>query len=258
MPTSIQEKVPVACPRCGHVQPEPRGAYSTICKKCHEHFRLDELLQPSPARQPPARARSPEIERRKIACFDCGTELEVPVTAESTMCKRCSHHVDLRDYHITSAVSKNFRTKGLFVVEEKGNVFNTEVLVGDAIIKGKFLGKLVAERSLTVYTGAQIRGSFKTGRLIVPAGNGFAWKDTLTIGGAEIAGELVANVKTSGTVWLRSTARFFGDVEAANLVIEEGAAMVGAAKIGIDPELAAQSATFPASDPVKAKVGILG
>ena len=257
MPTSIQEKVPIACPRCGHVQPEPRGAYSTICKKCHEHFRLDEL-RPSPARQPTQRARQPEIERRKIACFDCGTELEVPVTAESTMCKRCSHHVDLRDYHITSAVSKNFRTKGLFVVEEKGNVFNTEVLVGDAIIKGKFLGKLVAERSLTVYTGAQIRGSFKTGRLIVPAGNGFAWKDTLTIGGAEIAGELVANVKTSGTVWLRSTARFFGDVEAANLVIEEGAAMVGAAKIGIGPELAAQSAIFPASDQVKAKAGILG
>ena len=251
MPTSMQEKVPVACPRCGHVQPEPRGAYSTICRKCHEHFRLDDL-QPSPARQPTARARPPEIERRKIACFDCGTELEVPVTAESTMCKRCSHHVDLRDYHITSAVSKNFRTKGLFVVEEKGNVFNTEVLVGDAIIKGKFLGKLVAERSLTVHSGAQIRGSFKTGRLIVPAGNGFAWKDTLVIGGAEIAGELVANVKTVGTVWLKSTARLFGDVEAANLVIEEGAAMVGAAKIGVVPAPTARVAAPPSAEQIKA------
>jgi len=160
--------------------------------------------------------------------------------------------VDLRDYHITSAVSKNFRTKGLFVVEEKGNVFNTEVLVGDAIIKGKFLGKLVAERSLTVHSGAQIKGTFKTGRLIVPVGNGFAWKDTLTIGGAEIAGELVANVKTGGTVWLKSTARFFGDVEAVNLVIEEGAAMVGAAKIGIVPGPAEQSAALPAGDQLKA------
>jgi cytoskeletal protein CcmA (bactofilin family) len=168
------------------------------------------------------------------------------------MCKRCSHHVDLRDYHITSAVSKNFRTKGLFVVEEKGNVFNTEVLVGDAIIKGKFLGKLVAERSLTVYNGAQIKGSFKTGRLIVPAGNGFAWKDTLAIGGAEISGELVANVKTGGTVWLKSTARLFGDVEATNLVVEAGAVIVGAAIIGVVPAPAAPSAAFPAGEQVKA------
>jgi cytoskeletal protein CcmA (bactofilin family) len=33
-------------------------------------------------------------------------------------------------------------------------------------------------------------------------------------------------------VLLKSTARFFGDVEAANLVVESGAVFVGVARVG--------------------------
>jgi cytoskeletal protein CcmA (bactofilin family) len=43
----------------------------------------------------------------------------------------------------------------------------------------------------------------------------------------------VANVNAEGTLWLKSTARFFGDVTAANLVVEPGALFVGAARIGL-------------------------
>ena len=49
---------------------------------------------------------------------------------------------------------------------------------------------------------------------------------------AEISGELVARLKAQGTVHLRSTARFFGDIHAGSLVIDEGAVFVGAAEIG--------------------------
>src|SRR5205823_4312057 len=129
-------------------------------------------------------------ELRKLTCFECGTELEVALSAQSTMCKRCSSHIDLRDYLITNAVSRNFKTKGQFVIELKGYVFNTEAVVGDAVIRGKFLGKLVAEHSLTLYSTADIKGSFKTGRLIIPAENHFRWKEQIAAGTAEIAGEL--------------------------------------------------------------------
>jgi len=157
----------------------------------------------------------------------------VPLAAESTMCKRCSSHVDLRDYQITQTVSKNFRTYGRLVIEEKGYILNTDSRVGEAIIKGRFIGKIEADRLLEVHSTANIKGSFKTGRLVIPAGNRFRWPETLKIGGADIGGELVANVTTKGTVVLRSTARFFGDVEAGNLVIESGAVIVGDARIGI-------------------------
>lgn len=227
MPASKQDKVRVTCPHCGHEQLEPRTAISTVCKKCREHLDVQEVLRPT--RKTVERAP----ERRRITCFDCGAELEVALSAESTMCKRCSSYVDLHDYRITNAVSKNFKTKGSFVVEPKGYVFNTEVTVSDAVIKGRFHGKLFAERSLTIYSTAEFKGSFKTGRLVIPAENHFRWKESISVGAAEIAGELAANLHAKSTIILKSTARLFGDVEAGGLVVEAGAVVVGQCRIGL-------------------------
>jgi len=99
-------------------------------------------------------------------------------------------------------------------------------------VKGRVIGKLVAERSLEIHTTASIKGTVSAGRLIVPAGNHFRWAEALRVGAAEIGGELVANLQSAGTVLLRSTARLFGNVEARNLVVESGAVFVGAARIG--------------------------
>jgi hypothetical protein len=54
----------------------------------------------------------------------------VSVAAASTMCKRCGSYLDLADYRITQTVSKNFRTHGRLVIEEKGYVLNSEAQVG--------------------------------------------------------------------------------------------------------------------------------
>jgi cytoskeletal protein CcmA (bactofilin family) len=69
--------------------------------------------------------------------------------------------------------------------------------------------------------------------LIIPAGQNFRWPEVLRVGGAEIGGELVAHLRTTGTVQLKSTARVFGDVEAGHFIVESGAVFVGGAKIGI-------------------------
>jgi cytoskeletal protein CcmA (bactofilin family)/DNA-directed RNA polymerase subunit RPC12/RpoP len=221
-----EDTVSVACPKCGHTQPEPRTAYSCICKKCRAHFRVAESLHPPPQLPPPA------FEQKRVVCFQCGAELDVPVAAASTMCKRCSSHLDLSDYHITQSLSKNFRTHGRMVIEERGYLLNTDSLVGDAVIKGRLIGKLVARRTLAIHSTAHIKGSFTAGRLIIPAGNHFRWPEVLRVGGAEIAGELAAHLQTTGTVQLKSTARLFGNVEAGHLIVESGAVFVGAAKIG--------------------------
>ena len=216
----------MTCPKCGHVQPEPRSAYSTLCKQCHEHFRIQEALHPS------AKPQKPAIEQKQVRCFQCGAELQVSAAAESTMCRKCSAHVDLCDYQVNQTVSKNFRTHGRLVIEAKGYLLNTDSHVGEAVLKGRFIGKLVAERSLEIHSTAHIKGSFSAGRLIVPAGNHFRWAEALRVGAAEIGGELVANLHSAGTVLLKSTARFFGDVQAGGLVVESGAVFVGAARIG--------------------------
>jgi cytoskeletal protein CcmA (bactofilin family)/DNA-directed RNA polymerase subunit RPC12/RpoP len=226
MPPSQPDRISVTCPKCGHSQPEPRTAYSSICKKCHQHFRLEEALHPT------AQPSKPQLEQRQVRCFQCGAELAVPLVAASTMCKKCGSHVDLADYRITQTVSKNFRTHGRLLVEEKGYVLNADALVGDAVIKGRFIGKLVAAGTLEINSSANIKGSFTAARLVIPAGHHFRWLEPVRIEAADIGGELVATLQTTGTVRLRSTARFFGAVQARNLVVESGAVFVGTARIG--------------------------
>ena len=226
MPAKKQDQVLLTCPHCGHQQPESRTAFSTRCKKCGRHLRVQEILNPAPKAPP---AAPPQ---RLITCFECGAELKVSASAESTMCKRCSNYVDLHDYHITTAIAKNFKTKGTFVVEPKGYVFNTESIVGDAVIRGRYHGKLVAERSLTIYSTADLKGSLAAGHLVIPAENHFRWPDRIEVGTAEIAGELAVGLRAHGTVTLKSTARFFGNAEAENLVVEDGAVVVGQMQIG--------------------------
>ena len=218
--------VAIACPRCGYSQREPRSAYSTICKNCQQHFRLEDVLRPA------AKASRLVIEQRRVRCFQCGTDLEVPRAAASTMCKRCSSYVDLSDYRITQATAKNYRTHGWVVIEEKGYLLNTDTLAGEAVIKGKLIGKLVAQGTLEVYSSANIKGQISAGRLVIPAGNHFRWPEPLLAGAAEIIGELVADLQVSGTVHLRSTARLFGNIRASNLIVEASAVFVGSAKIG--------------------------
>ena len=159
----------------------------------------------------------------------------MPLAATSTMCKRCGSHVDLTDYRITQTVSKNFRTHGHLVIEEKGYVLNADAVVGDAVIKGRFIGKLVAAGTLEINSSAKIKGSFTAARLVIPAGHHFRWPETLRFETADIHGELVATLQAGGTVWLRSTARFFGAVQAASLVVESGAVFVGTAHVGAAP-----------------------
>jgi len=227
MSAKKQDQVLVACPHCGHQQPESATAFSTICKKCGQHLRVQDILKPAP--KPTGRAP----QQKHVTCFECGTELTVPASAESTMCKRCSQYVDLHDYHITSAVAKNFKTKGVFVVEAKGYVFNSETIAGDAIIMGRFHGKLSVERSLTIYSTADIKGTLTTRHLIIPAENHFRWLDPIKVVSAEIAGELAAPLHARGTITLKPTARLFGNLDAGGLVVEDGAVVVGQMRIGL-------------------------
>ena len=234
------EKVPVTCPRCGHSQLEPAAAYSSACKKCGQHFRLEAVLRPH------AQAAKQVRGTRKVRCFSCGTDLDVPSTAQSTMCKRCSSHIDLQDYNITSTVSKNFRTKGRFVIEETGYLLNTDSIAGEVILKGKLRGKLAAD-VFQIEPTAEIKGSFRAGHLIIPAATRFRWGETIPLTTAEIAGELVANLHLTGTVVLKSTARFFGDILAAEVIVEEGAVWVGQAKVG--PHLVTEFRQAPVAAP---------
>jgi cytoskeletal protein CcmA (bactofilin family) len=220
-----QDQAVLTCPQCGHQQPVSRAAFSANCKKCNRYLRVQDLLNPAPKRA------EPPPQQKQIACFDCGTQFEVPATAHSTMCKRCSSYIDLHDYNITNAVSKNFKTKGIFVVQPSGYVFNTEAMVREAVIKGRFLGKLIVERSLTIYSTAEIKGSFAAAQLIIPPANHFRWSNEIKVDAAEIEGELQANLNVRLLV-VKPRGRLFGNVKAKSVAVESGGVLVGEARIG--------------------------
>src|SRR5262245_24405949 len=71
---SKQKKLSATCPKCGHEQLEPPGAYSTVCKKCRTHFRLDAEVKVSTPK-----LQKSNIEQKKVSCFQCGAQLEVPL-----------------------------------------------------------------------------------------------------------------------------------------------------------------------------------
>lgn len=231
MPSATKpEQVLVACPHCGRSQPEAPSAYSTFCRHCGRHFHVQEVLKPE------LKVPDRVLRQRRITCFECGTELDVAASAESTMCKWCSRYLDLHDYRITTALAKNFRTKGRFLLEPRGYVFNSETIAGEIILKGKFHGRLIAEQSLTIYSTAEIKGSLTTAHLVIPEENRFRWPDHLQVGSAEIAGELAAALHATGTVTLKATARWFGDLVAGQLVVEAGAVVVGKLQVGHRPD----------------------
>jgi cytoskeletal protein CcmA (bactofilin family)/DNA-directed RNA polymerase subunit RPC12/RpoP len=226
MAAKTQAKALVVCPHCGHQQSEARAAISTNCRQCGQHLLIQEL------RRPIAKAAAPTVAQHRHTCFDCGTEIDVPAAAQSAMCKRCSSYLDLKDYTITNAVSKNFKTKGRFVIEPKGYLFNTSVMAREIVVKGQVIGKLTAEESLIWYSTAEIKGSFQTKRLIIPADNYFHTKESLRVSVVEIAGELVGSIVAENSVMIRASGRLFGDVQARHLIVEAGAILVGRMRIG--------------------------
>jgi cytoskeletal protein CcmA (bactofilin family) len=238
MPGAPLERAPVTCQHCGHTQLEPVAVITTVCRSCRRaiHVREDARTPRKATKRalPTLTAAKPAVELRELQCFTCNTRLSVPVSAESTMCKRCSSHIDLRDYVINQAVSKNFRTHGRFEVKPRGYVFNTDSIVGEAVLRGRFHGKLHAKHRLEIYTGAEIKGSFQTGLLVVPQGQVFTWPQVIKVDSAEIAGELDATLEVSGVVSVKSSGRLFGDVRARNLSVEHGAVIVG--HMGIIPD----------------------
>src|SRR5260370_19744812 len=102
MPSSKKDTVQVSCPRCGYAQPEPRGAYSTVCKNCQQHSRVQEALRPA------AKTSKVVIEQRRVPCFQFGTGLEAAKGAASTIGQRCRGYADLSDYRVTQTGSHKF------------------------------------------------------------------------------------------------------------------------------------------------------
>src|SRR4051794_11769776 len=102
---------------------EYAAAKSTMCRQCGSAFAPSapkhaeiKLRAPREATALPSVAEEPSLlgkiegfwakQRSSVVeCFECKAKQEVTSAATSTTCPRCSAHLDLRDYKITTSFS---------------------------------------------------------------------------------------------------------------------------------------------------------
>ncbi len=115
---------------------EYAAAKSTMCRQCGAHFvpsapKLEVRLRPKD--EQPLDLADPSLFRKLegfwnkhhssvIECFDCKATQEISSAATSTICPKCSKHIDLRDYKITTSFSRSIRTHGHVHLTAKGDL----------------------------------------------------------------------------------------------------------------------------------------
>ena len=136
---------------------EYAAAKSTMCRQCGAHF-VPSAPKLQAAASPQRRTRRARC--RSVALAKTGGLLEQDTTARSssvliarprrksvpprtsTICPKCSKHIDLRDYKITTSFSRSIRTHGQVHLTAKGDLSSSNVICRSALIEGKLRGNL--------------------------------------------------------------------------------------------------------------------
>src|SRR3954453_2167208 len=157
---------------------EYAAAKSTMCRQCGSAFspsapKLEIKLRPPREAAPEATPAPASVEasiRQKfeglwgkqrssvVECFECKAKQEVTSAASSTTCPKCSAHLDLRDYKITTSFSRAIRTHGEIYVTAKGDLSSSNVTCSTALIVGKLRGDLHCSGNVTINYDGKIPG----------------------------------------------------------------------------------------------------
>jgi len=134
-----------------HQQPEPRGAFLTFVESGAKHFRVQELSIRA------AGAPNARWSGVRVTVSSAVPELDFP-SAESTMCKRAAV-MWTKNATITASPpqSPEFQDQGRVHHRAESCVFNSETIAGDVRSGESSMENLTAERSLTIYSAAEIQ-----------------------------------------------------------------------------------------------------
>jgi len=108
---------------------------------------------------------------------------------------------------------------------EKGTIDEIHTVLG---LGSRFEGKLYFEGVVRIdgFFSGEI---FTKGKLIV--GEKGEVKGNIEVDEVDVAGIVEGNIVSSGKVWLRSSARVFGDIQTRVFIVEEGALFNGVCKM---------------------------
>ncbi|MCA1660034.1 MAG: polymer-forming cytoskeletal protein [Verrucomicrobiaceae bacterium] len=271
------------CPHCGFKQMEYAAVKSTMCRQCGSAF------APSAPKQPEIKLRAPreavasapaavadhaasllhkldglwgKQRSAVVECFECKTKQEVTSAAHSTTCRRCSAHLDLRDYKITTSFSRAIRTHGQVHVTAKGDLSSSQVMCRSALIEGKLRGDLHCAGTLTIHYSGKVPGRVLAEHVLIERRSVVQFFRRVRTKTIEIRGQMVGDIIAEGVVVIHRNASLDGNVTAKSISVEKGGVFTGQLVIGnaglTQAELLPTQAPEPTSTPSQSEIVLPG
>ena len=225
---------------------EYAAAKSTMCRQCGAHFapsapkmevRLRAHDEPAPPTMEPSMFRKLEgfwakATNSEIECFECKAKQEVSSAASSTFCPKCSTHIDLRDYKITTSFSRSIKTHGEIHLTTKGDLSSSSVTCRSALIEGKMRGNVHCAGTATINFTGKIPGRLTAEHVLVERKSVVQFFRRIRVKSLEIRGQMTGEVIAQGAVVIHRNAVLDGNVTAKSISVEKGGSFTGQLVIG--------------------------
>jgi cytoskeletal protein CcmA (bactofilin family) len=234
---------------------EYAAAKTTMCRQCGGSFapaaaprpefklRAREEVAPAPASVSASGEAALSLRRKidgiwgkqrnlVVECFDCKATQDVISSATSTTCPKCSAHLDLRDYKITTNFSRAIRTHGEVHVTARGDLSSSNVVCRSALIEGKLRGNLHCAGTVTINYSGKIPGRLTADHVLIERKSEVQFFRTLNVKSIEIRGQMTGQVMAETVVVIHRNASLDGDVTAKAISVEKGGMFSGQLVIG--------------------------
>lgn len=191
-----------------------------------------------------------------VECFECKTKQEVISAASSTTCRKCSAHLDLRDYKVTTSFSRAIRTHGEVHVTARGDLSSSNVVCRAALIEGKLRGDLHSSGTVTINYSGKIPGRLAANHVLIEKKADVQFFRRVRTKTIEIRGQMVGDIVAEGVVVIHRNASLDGNVTAKSISVEKGGMFSGQLMIGSAG--LTQAELIPAQPPTAASAVLPG
>ena len=225
---------------------EYAAAKSTMCRQCGSHFAPaapKHEIRLRAKEEPVESLADPSLRQRieglwnkhhnsEIECFECKAKQEVSSAASSTFCPKCSTHIDLRNYKITTSFSRSIKTQGEVHVTAKGDLSSTNVTCRSALIEGKMRGNMTCVGTATINFVGKIPGRLTAENVLIERKSDVHFFRRIRVKSIEIRGRMTGEIVAEGTVIIHRSALLDGNVTAKSISVEKGGIFSGQLIIG--------------------------
>ena len=166
------------------------------------------------------RAQGP---KRRVVCYECGRESEVPAAALSANCIHCHAHLNMANVEIRPSSRRLMvRTLGNVNVQSGTVLSNLSIVCNNMEVNGRVSGSFRCSGTLSFNVSAVVDGSISAGKLVVDKGA----EVELSLGAVaeEVAlyGSRKGRLQCKGQLHVYRGGSYAGVCKAADVVVDPG------------------------------------